>query len=129
MPGIPALSEALALLTAVTGIVVYFFYWRKLRFEPALLFAGAICLTLWITPHAMIYDWTLLLIPAILFWEKRPDRRGLWKVLFALIWLATLLSGPLTLAQSKILPFAVQVSIPVLTFALYNAYRNLAISG
>jgi len=129
MPGIPALSEALALLTAVTGIVVYFFYWRKLRFEPALLFAGAICLTLWITPHAMIYDWTLLLIPAILFWEKRPDCRGLWKVLFALIWLATLLSGPLTLAQSKILPFAVQVSIPVLTFALYNAYRNLAISG
>jgi hypothetical protein len=129
MPGIPALSEALALVSTVVGMVVFLLFWRRLRNEPALLFAAAICLTLWITPHAMIYDWTILLIPAILFWERRPDRRGLWKVLFALIWVATLLSGPFTLAQSKMLPFAVQVSIPVLTFALYNAYRNLVTSG
>jgi hypothetical protein len=128
MPGLPALGEALALLTTATGIVVFILFWRKLRFEPALLFAGAICLTLWITPHAMVYDWTILLIPAVLFWEKRPDCRGLWKVLFALIWVATFLSGPLTLAQSKILPFAVQVSIPVLMFSLYNANRNLVVS-
>ena len=58
MPGIPALSETLALLSTGAGIVVFIFFWRKLRSEPALLFAGAICLTLWITPHAMIYDWT-----------------------------------------------------------------------
>jgi len=129
MPGLPALSETLALLSAGAGIVVFIFFWRRLRCEPALLFAGAICLTLWITPHAMIYDWTILLIPAVLFWEKRPDCRGLWKVLFALIWAATFLSGPLTLAQSKFLPFAIQVSIPVLMFALYHAYRNLVVSG
>jgi hypothetical protein len=128
MPGIPALSDALALLSTGAGIVVFILFWRKLRCEPALLFAGAICLTLWITPHAMIYDWSILLIPAVLLWEKRPDCRGLWKVLFALIWAATFLSGPLTRAQLKILPFAVQVSIPVLLFALYNAYRNLVIS-
>ena len=129
MPGMPALSETLALLSTGAGIVVFIFFWRKLRCEPALLFAGAICLTLWITPHAMIYDWTILLIPAILFWEKRPDFRKLWKVLFALIWAATFLSGPLTLAQLKILPFAVQVSIPVLMFVLYNAYQNLVVSS
>jgi hypothetical protein len=129
MPGIPALSEALALLSAGAGIVVFIFFRWKLRNEPALLFAGAICLTLWIAPHAMIYDWTIFLIPAVLFWERRPDGRGLWKVLFALIWAATFLSGPLTLGQSKILPFAVQVSIPVLMFTLFNAYRNLVDSG
>jgi hypothetical protein len=129
IPGIPALSEALALLSTGAGIVVFIFFWQKLRNEPALLFAGAICLTLWVTPHAMIYDWTILMIPAVLFWEKRPDGRGLWKVLFALIWTATFLSGPLTFAQLKILPFAVQVSIPVLMFALYNAYQNLVVSG
>ena len=129
MPGQPSLGETLALLSTVLGIVIYFFYWRKLRREPTLQFAGAVCLTLWTTPHAMIYDWTILLIPAILFWEKRPNCRGLWKVLFALIWVATFLSGPLTLAQSKILPFAVQVSIPVFIFVLYNTYRNLVVSG
>ncbi len=128
MPGLPALGEALALLSTVMGIAVYIFFWRKLRSEPALLFAGAICLTLWVTPYANIYDWTILLIPAVLFWEKRPACRGLWKVLFALMWVATFLSGPLTRAQLKILPFAVQVSIPVLLFALYNTYRNLVVS-
>jgi len=127
VPGIPALSEALALLSTGAGIVVFIFFWQKLRREPALLFAGAVFLTLWITPHAMIYDWTILLIPAVLFWEKRPDCRGLWKALFALIWIATLLSGPMTLAQLKILPFAVQVSIPVLLYTLYNTYRNLVV--
>ena len=129
IPGLPSLGEALALLSTVTGIAVYIFFWRKLRNEPPLLFAGAICLTLWVTPYANIYDWTILLIPAVLFWEKRPACRGLWKVIFALIWVATLLSGPLTLAQLKILPFAVQVSIPMLMIALYNAYQNLVVSG
>jgi hypothetical protein len=128
MPGIPTLSEILASVSTIIGIVVFLLFWRKLRNEPTLLFAGAVCLTLWITPHAMIYDWTILLIPAILFWEKRPDCRVLWKVLFSLIWVATLLSGPLTFAQSKILPFAVQVSIPMLLFTFYNTYRNLGVS-
>jgi len=128
MPRIPALSDALALLSTGTGIAVFILFWRKLRCEPALLFTGAICLTLWITPHSMIYDWSILLIPAVLLWEKRPALRKLWKVLFALIWGATLLSGPLTLAQLKILPFAVQVSIPLLLFAFYNTYRNLVVS-
>jgi len=63
-----------------------------------------------------------------LFWEKSPDCRGLWKVLFALIWVATWLNGPLTLGQMKILPIAVQVNIPVLMFVLYNAYQNLVVS-
>jgi hypothetical protein len=128
MPRLPALGEALTLLSSVVGMVVFLLFQRKLRDEPAILFAGAISLTLWITPYAMIYDWTILLIPAVLLWEKRPACRGLWKVLFAFIWVATLLSGPLTLAQLKILPFAVQVSIPVLLFALYNTYRNLTVS-
>jgi len=128
MPGIPALSDALALLSTGTGIVVFILFWRKLRCEPALLFAGAICLTLWITPHAMIYDWSILLIPAVLLWEKRPTLRKLWKVLFALVWAATFLSEPLTLVQLKILPFAVQVSIPMLLFAFYNTYRNVMVS-
>ena len=128
MPGLPALGEVLALLSTVTGIAGYIFFWRKLRSEPDLLFAGAICLTLWVTPYANIYDWIILLIPANLFWEKRPDCRGLWKVLFAFIWVATFLNGPLTRVQLKILPFAVQVSIPVLLFAFYNTYRNLVAS-
>jgi alpha-1,2-mannosyltransferase len=126
-PGLPALGEVLALFSSIAGIVGFIFFWRRLRREPVLLFAGAVCLTLWIAPHAMIYDWAILLIPAISLWEERPDCRGLWKVLFALIWVATFLSGTLTLAQLKMLPFAVQASIPVLMFVFYNTYRNLVV--
>jgi hypothetical protein len=126
-PGLPALGEVLTLFSTIAGVVVFIFFWRKLRGEPVLLFAGAVCLTLWITPHAMIYDWTILLIPAVSFWEKRPDCRGQWKVLFALIWIATFLCGPLTLAQLKMLPFAVQTSIPVLMFAYYKTYMDLVV--
>ena len=128
MPGLPALSDALALLSTVTGMVVFLLFRRKLRDEPALLFTGAICLTLWITPHAMIYDWSILLIPAVLLWEKRPDLPQVVESALRLDLAATFLSEPLTLVQLKILPFAVQVSIPVLLFALYNTYRNLVVS-
>src|SRR4030042_4463355 len=64
-PGQKLLVEGLSLLLSVAGIVAYIFFWRGNRKEPDLLFAGAICLTIWITPHAMIYDWSILLIPAI----------------------------------------------------------------
>ncbi|HEX9206345.1 MAG TPA: glycosyltransferase family 87 protein [Candidatus Deferrimicrobiaceae bacterium] len=124
-PGVPALGEALATLSTGIGFAVFIFFWRKFRFEPPLLFAGAICLTIWVTPHAMIYDWAILLIPAVLLWENRPAGRGLWKVLFTLIWLATFLSGPLTRAQLKFMPFALQVSMPALLFAFFTTYRNL----
>ena len=79
MPGLPALGEALALFSTGAGIVVFIFFRRKLRNESVLLFAGAIGLTLWITPHAMIYDWTILLIPAVIFWEKAPPAAGYGK--------------------------------------------------
>jgi hypothetical protein len=108
--------------------LAYFFYWRKNRGKPDLLFAGAVCLTIWITPHAMIYDWSILLIPAILFWQALPQLRTLWKPLFALVWIATFLSGPLTYIQLKILPFAVQISIPVYFYALLTCFKLLMTS-
>jgi alpha-1,2-mannosyltransferase len=116
LPGKKLLVEGLSLLLSLAGVVAYYFYWRKNRKQPELLFAAAICLTIWITPHAMIYDWSILLIPAILFWQARPGLNNLWKPMFALIWMVTFVSGPLTYAQLQILPIAIQISIPVLFF-------------
>lgn len=126
LPGQPVLDEILSFLSAAAGLVAFLHFRRNLRGETDLLFAGAICLTLWISPHAMIYDWAILLIPAVLLWEKRPDCRGRWKVLFAAIWIATFLGGPLTYGQLRILPFAVQITVPALLFAGLGASRALA---
>jgi hypothetical protein len=124
-PGQKWLMEGLSLILSTAGIVAYIYFWRVNRKEPDLLFAGAICLTMWITPHAMIYDWSILLIPAILFWQARPDLKNLWRPLFALIWIVTFISGIITYAELQILPFAVQISIPILFIVLFTAFRQL----
>ena len=122
-PGQKWLVEGLSILLSVAGIVAYSFFWRANRREPDMLFAGAICLTIWITPHAMIYDWCILLIPAILFWQARPGMRTVWKPLFALIWIVTLLSGILTYGQVNFLNFAIQLSIPILFLVYLVIYK------
>jgi hypothetical protein len=124
-PGQKLVVEGLSLMLSVAGIVAYILYWRRNRKEPDLLFAGAICLTIWITPHAMIYDWSILLIPAIILWQARPGLRELWKPLFVLIWIVTFLSGILTYAQLNILPRAIQLSIPFLFWVYLEIYKNL----
>ena len=46
-------------------------------------------------------------------------------MLYAAVWIAALVSGPLTLAQQRLLGFAVQVSVPVFLLATLYAYRLL----
>ena len=91
------------------------------------MYAAAVCLTQWLAPHAMIYDLSLLVIPAVLLWEHAPDHRYRWRSLFAGVWLALLFSGPLTYLQSAVLqlPFVLQISVPVWGMAFYQVYRQL----
>lgn len=125
-PGNVWLVEGISLLLSAAGIIAFIYFWRSQKNNKRLLYAGAICLTIWITPHAMIYDWSILLIPAIIFWQEFPDMKPFFKSVFALIWLATFLSGPVTYLQLKVLPVAVQLSIPALFFALYSIYANIS---
>jgi alpha-1,2-mannosyltransferase len=133
-PGFPGLVDGLFGLCLVVGIVGYFFFWHRLHDKPVndiisekkststLLYSGAIVLTLWVSPHAMIYDWAILLIPAILVWQNTSvDLKGI----FALVWVATFLSGSLTIGQLKLLPFAIQISIPILAISVVWIYRLL----
>ncbi len=73
----------------------------------------------------MIYDWVLLLPPAVLFWEGLPEHRGDLRLFYTFIWLVTLVSSGLTYAQLRVLPLAVQVSIPVLAWVLFELGQRL----
>ena len=108
-----SVAELLGLIFSLFGIVGFFLFWKKHHGENTLLFAGAICLTLWVSPHAMIYDWAILIIPAVILWEENEILYLIRKPLYATMWIALLLSGPLTVAQLKILPIAIQISLPV----------------
>lgn len=127
-PGQHTLVEVLSLLLSIAGIVAFFYFWRAKRDSRDLVFAGAICLTIWITPHAMIYDWSILLIPAILIWQVLPNFRAMWKPLFAFLWTATFLSGPLAFEMLKVLPVAVQISVPVFFYVLLMIMKSISIS-
>jgi alpha-1,2-mannosyltransferase len=124
LPGQRSLVEGLSLILSVVGIVAFIKFWRKNRNRVDLLFAGSICLTIWITPHAMIYDWSILLIPAIILWQTSPHLRSIWKFLFVLIWIATFISGPLAVIELKILPIAIQISIPILFFVYLVIFKQ-----
>jgi hypothetical protein len=122
-PGQELLAEGLSLILSFVGIVGYIYFWRTRRHQLDLLFAGAIILTIWISPHAMIYDWSILIVPAFLLWYILPDMRELWRPIFALVWLATFISGPLTFSMLKSLHFAIQISIPVFIFVSIMVYK------
>jgi hypothetical protein len=125
LPNRPSIAEGISMVLSVAGILFIYIFWRKHRSEPPICYAAAICLTIWISPHAMIYDWSILIIPAILFWQSHLKMRNLWRPLFAVIWIATLISGPLTYIQLNYLPVAIQISIPILFIVFYTATKQL----
>ena len=97
LPNAKAWADRLYWFSTLVGIAGFAWIMSRLKQRrPRLLFAAAISLTLWATPHAMIYDWALLLIPAILLWQDAPMLREQLRPIYALIWIAAFISGPLT---------------------------------
>lgn len=99
---------------------------RRVGSQPAVLFPVAVFLSLWVSPHALIYDWALLVAAGILLWEKWPQSRDVWLCLFVLTWIALTVSTPLTYLQLRYFSFAIQLSVPVLGVVGGLALRELA---
>jgi alpha-1,2-mannosyltransferase len=120
LTGVPVLPHILYLLCTALGLWVFIRFWRNNRDRKEILFGAAICLNLWITPHVMVYDWSLLLIPAVILWEQMTREHPRLIKIYAFLWAAVYLSGPLTAAQLMLLPFSIQISLPI--FALSIAW-------
>jgi len=122
-PGRINVAVGLHLVCALTGI--WFFLRQRSIFlnNRTLGYGAAVCLTVWITPYIMIYDWVLLLIPAILFWQELPSQRNQLRVVYALLWVVTFLSVLLTLWQWTLLGRALQISIPIFMMLLIVVSR------
>ena len=109
--------------TNLLGIFGFFRIWKNYREMKPIMFSAAICLTVLITPHAMIYDWVLLLIPAVLLWEYKPNLRQFLVAIYALIWIVTIISGSLTNLQLGWFSRAVQISVPVYLYLLVTTNK------
>lgn len=99
---------------------------RRHRSDDRLVFAAAVFATLWGSPHTMTYEWALAVLPAVILWDARPDRRRLWIPLFAVAWGVMFVATPLTKGQLQMFGVAVQVSVPVLAWVALRAERGLA---
>jgi hypothetical protein len=90
------------------------------------MFPVAVFLSLWASPHALIYEWALVIAACVVLWEEFPERRDAWLCLFALAWIGLTISTPIALFQIKHLPFAVQVGVPILGIVGWCSARQLS---
>jgi alpha-1,2-mannosyltransferase len=91
----PTLAPAPAILwgvSAILSIAAYAAIWKRHRANVPLLFATSIALTLWASPHTMVYEWVAILISAVLFWRELPEHRSKLTVLYAITWGALFIS-------------------------------------
>lgn len=129
LPGIKTVAQVLYLACALGSLFYFISFWKKAGKSPAILFSAAIIWLVLALPYLMIYDWTLLLIPAILLYEAAPQLQPQWRATYAILWLVSFLSSALTFGMLSLLPFAIQISIPVLWIAVILAYRSLLQPG
>lgn len=124
-PGQITLSYLFWILISTIAVIAFIRFWLVYRGNQPLLYAGAICLTVLVTPHAMIYDWVLLLIPAVLLWENKPELQKVLMAIFAIMWIITIISGSLTYYQYQSLSHAIQISVLIFIFSLTSLYLLL----
>ncbi len=118
-------ADGMALMIAAVAVAGFIRFRRAFAENPAMTFAGAILLTLLVTPHALVYDWVVLLIPAVLLWNERVADRAFLTRAYAAIWIVIWFAGPLTSAQLYFSDRAFQASIPVLLIVVYRLWRQL----
>ncbi|MBN9120876.1 MAG: DUF2029 domain-containing protein [Planctomycetes bacterium] len=127
LPGVPEAYWPLAALCSLAGVATAWRVKQKTGAPVVTMFPVAVFLSLWASPHALVYEWALLIAAAVVLWEQFPDSRDVWLGLFALAWVALAVTTPL--AKSQIAagwPVAVQVAVPVLGLVGYWAARELA---
>ena len=128
-----SLQLLLILGSIVGGIVVFFRLAKTHGDDDRVMAAAAVLLTLWCSPHTMIYEWSLALIPAISLWRYPALNKELWMVGVAAGWLALLLSTDLSRIQLLLQrdglgvnpAVIVQISVPTLAVICWMMAREL----
>jgi alpha-1,2-mannosyltransferase len=125
LPNFKVLSQILYGVCAAGGLWFFIRLWKANQGNIAILFACNICLTIWLTPYLMIYDWALLIIPAVLLWNYRENLHPHLRAIYALLWVITFFSSALTFVQLRAFGFAIQIGVIVLLYAYIAIYQLL----
>ncbi len=85
----PWLIDALVVLVSLVIAAAYVRFLRQHPGNLTIQFAGAIVATVCLSPHSMVYDWTLLIIPMALLWQAYPEGQDRWLAWGSIIWVVT----------------------------------------
>jgi hypothetical protein len=128
LPAAPAgLVWALTLLSSATAVGGAAWLHVRTGGPLAVMFPVAVFVTLWASPHTLIYEWALLVAAAVVLWDRLPARRDTWLTWFTVAWLGLTVSTTATLVQKRTLelPVLFQLSIPVLAVVGVRLFRTL----
>lgn len=125
LPNVTWLSRTLYIICIIISTYFYITLSARNGGNLAINCSLGILWLIWIVPYIMIYDWTLLLFPAILLWKHYIDLRPLLKACASVIWISSFISVVLTKAQLLFLPFAIQLSVLGLGFVIITIYTSL----
>ncbi len=127
LPGLPEAYWVLAIACSFAGIAAAWHLKQTTGAPVAVMFPVAVFLSLWASPHALVYEWALLIAVAVVLWERFPASRDVWQCLFALAWVGLAVSTSLArMQQSDKWPVVFQVGVPVLGLVGWLAARELA---
>lgn len=126
LPGSPRVAVGLALVVAAVSVAVAWRVFGRTGAPVAKMFPIAVFLSLWASPHALIYEWALLFAAGVVVWERVPASRDVWVCLFALAWIALSVSTVAAKVQDDLgSPVTLQVSMPVMGIVGWRAAREL----
>jgi hypothetical protein len=120
-----ALVYALTVVAAIWATWWFWSYWKDHRSDLAGLFSLSVILTLLTSPRVVVYDWTLLLIPAVILASQRIDLRDTWLGIGGIVAMAAAVSIQFTEAQLNSLGWALQIAVPALVLGAMGVSRGL----
>ncbi|MFO0806177.1 MAG: glycosyltransferase family 87 protein [Gemmataceae bacterium] len=123
-------SAVIGILTLATVLPMILAAWRVAKrsgAEVAVMFPVAVFLSLWVSPHTLIYEWAILIPAAAVLWERFPEKRDAWLVLFAAAWIVLAASTPLAKIQIDFLkpPGVLQIAVPAMGVIGWLVMRSL----
>jgi hypothetical protein len=89
------------LVSSCILVFCFLFFWYRYRKCLPIIYGGLIYFTLMASPHALVYEWTLILIPAVIWWREYPQNRDRWLLLYTIPWVVLLVGTQATKFQSN----------------------------
>ena len=125
IPSAGRLVRGLGWLCWILGAAFLGHFAHQYGNDPAIVWSTGILLSLWLAPHANDYEWTLLILPAVLMWQHAPELHGLLGQVYSLVWGVMLVAGSVTRLQLAYFRRAANPAMPCLAAALWLVFSRL----